>query len=89
MIAGILINIIQLAYWALFILMIVRIILSFTGMSPYHPFYQQVLRLTEPLLEPIRRILPPMGGLDFSPMIVLIAASFIQRILISTIVAGF
>ena len=88
MIVSLLISIIQLAYWALFILMIVRIVLSFTGMSPYHPFYQQVLRLTEPLLEPVRRILPPMGGLDFSPMIVLFAASFIQRILISTIANG-
>ena len=78
---ALLFSVIQLAYWALIILMLARIILSFTGMSPYHPFYQRVLQLTEPLLAPVRRLLPPMGGLDFSPMIVLLLAGFVMRIL--------
>ena len=36
-------------------------------------------RVTEPLLRPIRRLLPPMGGLDLSPMIVLLIIYVLQR----------
>lgn len=39
-------------------------------------------RLTEPMMKPVRKILPPMGGLDFSPIIVLIGLSVLQNILI-------
>ena len=86
---GILISIVNLLYWAFFILLIARIILSFTGMSPYHPFYQTVLRFTEPLLAPVRRFLPPMGGLDFSPMIVILVVGFLRTFLIQILAAGF
>jgi YggT family protein len=40
-----------------------------------------IFRLTEPLLAPVRNILPPMGGFDFSPMIVLIAVDILRRLL--------
>ena len=85
---GILIQIINLVYWAFFILIIARIILSFTGMSPYHPFYQTVLRYTEPFLEPVRRFLPPMGGLDFSPMIVILLLGFLRTFLFRVLATG-
>jgi YggT family protein len=38
-------------------------------------------RLTEPALAPIRRVLPPMGGLDLSPMVLLILLRFLRRLL--------
>jgi uncharacterized protein YggT (Ycf19 family) len=38
-------------------------------------------RLTEPALTPVRRVLPPMGGLDLSPMVLLIALRFVRRML--------
>jgi YggT family protein len=38
-------------------------------------------QLTEPLMAPIRRILPPMGGLDLSAMLLIIAIIFLQRLL--------
>jgi YggT family protein len=38
-------------------------------------------RITEPVLRPIRRVLPNMGGLDLSPIVVLLAISFIQNLL--------
>ena len=40
-----------------------------------------VRRLTEPVLEPIRRVLPPMGGLDFSPMVLLVALQILRGML--------
>jgi YggT family protein len=42
-------------------------------------------RVTEPLYRPIRRILPDFGGLDFSPMVVLLAISILQKILLPNI----
>lgn len=52
------------------ILIIVRIVLSFVGNGgSYHPAVPLVFGLTEPILKPIRRMLPAPGGLDFSPML--------------------
>ncbi|HWT96281.1 MAG TPA: YggT family protein [Terriglobales bacterium] len=42
-------------------------------------------RLTEPLLRPIRRIIPPISGLDFSPLILLLVIFFIERLIIRDI----
>jgi YggT family protein len=43
-----------------------------------HPFVQLVYNLTEPAIAPIRRVVPPMGGLDFSPMILLLALRLLR-----------
>lgn len=42
-------------------------------------------RLTEPLLRPIRRVIPPISGLDFSPLILLLVLFFIERLIIRDI----
>jgi len=85
----ILANIISLLFNALYVLILARIIFSFIRVSPYHPTWGPILRFvyqtTEPLLAPVRNILPPMGGLDFSPMIVLILASFLRQIILSAL----
>ncbi len=41
--------------------------------------------VTEPILNPIRRLLPPMGGLDFSPMVVLLLARLLHGVLINLV----
>lgn len=74
-------------FYALEILILARIIFSFVQVSPYHPtwgpVYRFVYNATEPLLGPIRRMLPSMGGLDFSPMVLLILADILRQLLIS------
>lgn len=85
----IIVRIINLLFNALYILILARVIFSFIRVSPYHPTWGPILRavynLTEPIIAPVRRFLPPMGGLDFSPMIVLILASVLQRLLIGVL----
>ncbi len=80
------ITIINFLFNALYILILARIIFSFIQVSPYHPTWGPVYRFvydtTEPLLAPIRRILPAMGGLDFSPMLLLILAGLLRSIFI-------
>lgn len=56
-------------------------ILSFF-MSPYHPVREALDRIVAPFLNPIRNIMPNTGGLDFSPLVLILAVDFISRILI-------
>ena len=68
-------------YYAIFILIFARIILSWVNFGGYQ-IRDLVFRLTEPMLAPVRRIMPATPGLDLSPMIVLILASVLHRFLI-------
>ena len=79
---GILVTIINLIYWVFWILILIRVVVSFMRVSPYqNDLVRLVYEFTEPVLEPIRRILPPMGGLDFSPLIALLLLDVLRRIL--------
>lgn len=51
-------------------------------MSPYHPIREALDRIVAPFLNPIRNIMPNMGGLDFSPLILILAVDFLSRFLI-------
>lgn len=65
------------------ILIVVRVILSFVGGDSYHPVIPLVFQLTEPVLKPIRGQLPSLGGLDFSPLIAMLAISLAQALLVA------
>jgi YggT family protein len=51
-------------------------------MDPYHPVRQGVDNLIRPLLDPIRRLMPPIGGFDFSPLVLIILIEVISNLLI-------
>jgi YggT family protein len=51
-------------------------------MSPYHPVRMAIDRIIEPMLAPIRRVVPSAGMFDFSPLILMILIELIDRILI-------
>lgn len=65
-------------YWAV----IARVVLSWIAPDPRQPFTAIVADITEPLMAPVRNVLPSMGGLDFSPIVVLLGLQFV-RVLIS------
>jgi len=69
--------ILQMVYWILFILLLARVIIPFTSLSPVSPIRILVHKATEPLLEPIRRFMPPLGGFDISPLILLLLAQLV------------
>ena len=77
----ILINIIDLYSLVVF----VAVILSWVQLPHDNPVAQFVNSMTEPLLGPIRRALPAMGGLDFSPMILLVGLQILKGFLIESI----
>ena len=61
-------------------LLLARVILSWF-MDPYHPVFRFLWSITEPVLAPIRRILPATGGWDFSPIVAFLAIDIITRFL--------
>ena len=61
-----------------FFTIIISVILSWVGGGQYNPAGELISQLTEPVLAPVRKIVPPMGGLDLTPMIVLLLISMIK-----------
>lgn len=64
------------------LIIIAAVILSWVRLDPRHPLAAVVYGLMEPVLAPIRRALPPMGGLDLSPMVVLIALQVLKSLML-------
>jgi YggT family protein len=71
------------------LLIIVAIILSWAmyfgarGISPYHPLVRKLRKITNPVLEPFRRLVPPykLQGFDISPILAILVIQILQRIL--------
>ncbi len=61
------------------IVIIVRIVLTWIPHNPHHPAATLLYKITEPVLEPVRRVIPSIGGIDISPIVVFIALGFIKR----------
>jgi YggT family protein len=66
---------------------IARSLLPWFRVDPYHPAVQFLIQITEPLLAPIRRSIPLIGGLDFSPMVALLILWFIEQLLRNLLVS--
>jgi YggT family protein len=60
-----------------------RVLMSWLNVNPYSPVAQVIFNLTEPVLAPVRNLLPPAGGLDFSPIIVFVLLQVLGSILAS------
>jgi YggT family protein len=58
------------------------VILSWVNLSPDNPFVRVVTTLTEPVLNPIRRVMPDLGGIDLSPMVLLLVLRFVRQALV-------
>ncbi|RNC67494.1 MAG: YggT family protein [Desulfuromonadales bacterium] len=66
-------------------IIIARAIISWVNPDPYNPIVNFLYRSTEPLLSRVRRILPDLGGLDLSPIIVMVAIYFLQSFVVRSI----
>jgi YggT family protein len=78
----ILIAMVEMASNILFVLLVARVLLPMLGADPNKPLLQAVLRLTEPILAPIRALIPLAGGLDFSPMVAMVLLAIVQTAVI-------
>ena len=67
----------------LIIAIIIRVIASWFGLSPYKRWMRPVMALTDWIIDPIRRILPPFGMLDFSPLVAWLLLVVVRRFVLS------
>ncbi|MGI9463749.1 MAG: YggT family protein [Aestuariivirgaceae bacterium] len=79
-------TILDLYFWIIIAVVVMSWLIGFNIINPSNQFVRQLRyglhRLTEPLLGPIRRLLPDLGGLDISPIILILGLFFLQRLII-------
>ena len=72
----------NLYWWVVIIAVIVSWLIAFNVINTYNNFVRSLLRalaaLTEPVFRRIRKVVPPIGGLDLSPLILILALYFIR-----------
>lgn len=71
------ISLVAMLLWTYFILIIVMVVLSWFGREWRHPVIPLVYQLTEPVLRPIRKVIPPISGIDLAPLLALIVIRFL------------
>ncbi len=66
-------------------LIIIRAIISWVNPDPFNPIVRFLVQVTEPVLSRIRRLLPPLGGIDFSPLVAILLIVFLQQFLVPSL----
>jgi YggT family protein len=73
-------------WWIIVVQFVLSILIAFNVINTYNDFvrslWEGLRTITEPVYRPIRRILPATGGIDFSPMVVIILLLIIERAVI-------
>ncbi len=80
-----LIYLIDVFFTLLNLAILARVLLSWVRVNPYHPAVELLYRITEPILAPLRRVIPSIGMVDISPVIALILLQIIQQVLVAVI----
>jgi YggT family protein len=81
MLISILVRLINIISQFIILVVIAKVILSYF-MDPYHPLRRTLDNLVEPMLAPIRRVIPLIGMFDFSPLILIILVQILSSVLI-------
>ena len=75
-------GLLSLLFDAYSMIVLVSVVLSWLRLPEDNPLVRVTSALTEPVLTPIRRLLPSAGGLDISPMVLLLALRLLRRVLL-------
>ena len=59
-------------------ILLARVLMSWVNPNPLNPIVRVLYMITEPVLAPVRRVIPPIGGLDLSPLVVFIGIRILQ-----------
>ena len=80
------ITILSIVSQLLVLLVFISVILSYF-MDPYHPIRRGVDNIVQPMLSPIRRVVPTVGMLDFSPLVLILLIQLVKSLLISLLLS--
>ena len=80
---GLLLSLLDIYSWVV----IIRALISWVSPDPYNPIVQILSKLTEPLLRPLRKLVPPerMGGLDLTPLILILLIQLVKYTIIYSV----
>jgi YggT family protein len=78
-------KLINFVFDAYIIIIFARAVISWVNADPYNTIVRFLIQATEPLLSRIRRFIPLLGGLDLSPIILILAIIFLQNLLVPTL----
>jgi len=81
-----LIDIVRFASNAYSILILARVVISWVHSNPSNPVVAIIYRVTEPVLGPVRNLLPAMGGMDFSPILALVGVQILENVLVRILI---
>lgn len=91
-VANLLNTVVWLITWVLIVQVVMSWLIAFNVVNTRNRFVYQVAdiayKLTEPLLRPIRRILPNLGGIDISPVVLIVLLQFVKDLLIENVILG-
>ncbi|MFP8966713.1 YggT family protein [Pokkaliibacter sp. CJK22405] len=79
--AGVLYALLDIYFWA----MVISVILSWVAPQADHPAARLVFQITEPVYGLCRRVIPPLGGLDLSPILVFLVIQLVQSFLVHSV----
>jgi YggT family protein len=77
------IGLVQLLFDLYVIVLLARVLLSWVQIDPRNPIVTLINQLTEPLLAPIRRLLPPTGAMDFSPLVAFFVVLIAEQVVLT------
>ena len=79
-------TILDIYFWIILAMVIMSWLIGFNVINGANPYVRQISyalhRLTEPFLGPIRRVLPDLGGIDISPIVLLLALQFLKYLIV-------
>jgi YggT family protein len=78
-------RLVDLVFWALSLAILLRVLFSWINAERHNALVRLVYQVTEPILAPLRRYIPPFGDLDITPMVALVILELLRRILIALI----
>ncbi len=78
-----LVTLVSYAIQILTLLIVVRAVLSWIPAVDYgHPLIRMIMRVTDPILEPVRRLMPPVGGVDLSPIVAILLLQLVGQLIV-------
>ncbi len=84
---GFLVAFVQVLFQALTLCVFARVLLSWFPIRPDNPIVVLLMEITDPILRPLRRVVPSLGMLDLTPIVALVLLQLIQQMLLSALLA--
>lgn len=79
-------EVLNIVLYTYLLIVVARALVSWVGPDPWNPLVRFLYQVTDPILDRIRRVLPvSAGGIDFSPIVVMLAVVFLQQFLVNSL----